>query len=139
MTAFWDKLKGETPDEKSDKKETKAVKKTAKASAAKPTGANKEKAGLFSRVLVRPVISENAMRQQEKNKYVFEVSQSSNKNEISKAVQARFGVVVENVNVIRQKPKIRSFRTNRGTMAGIKKAIVSIKQGQTIELFKEAK
>lgn len=135
--AFWDKLKKEDSDKTTEKKASTAVKKTAKDSSTKQVKVDKEKAGLFSSVLKNPIISENAMRQQEKNKYVFEVSRLTNKSEVAKAVQARYGVKVTKVNVVCQKPKARNFRTSRGTMAGIKKAIVTVKQGETIELFKK--
>lgn len=140
MTAFWDKLTGEKQAEEAAKKDNKKVaksdKKTAKAK--KSARMVKEKAQLFNDVLIRPVVSENAMNQQLAGKYVFEVSQRTNKNEITKAVEARYGVDVTSVNVVCYKPKRRGFRTTVGMMKGIKKAIVTLKQGEKIELFKEA-
>lgn len=140
MTAFWDKLKGEKQDGKAAPKDDKKTAKTDKKAAKAKKGVKivKEKAELFNNVLVKPVISENAMNQQLLGKYVFEVSRWTNKNEISKAVEARYGVEVTSVNVVRYKPKRRGFRTTVGMMKGIKKAIVTLKQGDKIELFKEA-
>lgn len=142
MTAFWDKLKGEKQEAEAAKKDDKkgAAKKVAKKAGKtkKDVAMVKEKSGLFSGILMNPVISENAMNQQVMNKYVFEVSKRSNKTEIAKAIEARYGVTVEQVNVVLMKPKARNFRANAGMMKGRKKAIVTVKQGDKIELFKEA-
>ena len=103
MSAFWDKLTKDKEEAKASSKDTKsAAKKVApaksekkeaakKVSKAKPAKMNKEKAELFNRVLLRPIISENAMNHQMINKYVFEVSKSSTKSEVASAVEAAFG------------------------------------------------
>lgn len=72
------------------------------------------------------------------NQYTFEVLGSANRIEISKAVEKLFKVEVIKVNIINKKPKTKIDRTrrgNKGTKSGYKKAIVSLKAGDTIEII----
>lgn len=139
MSAFWKKS---TTEEQSksvsktakDKIEAKKGKKPVKAKAIK---ANKDKAELYSRVILMPVISENAMNHQVLNKYVFQVATMANKSEISKSIEALYGVTVESVNTVRYKPAKTSFRFKSGQSKGYKKAIVSLEKGQSIDLFSD--
>jgi len=96
-----------------------------------------EKAELANRVLIKPVISENAMNQQTLGKYVFEISQTANKHQVAEAIEAKYGVSVKKVNILRQKAKARRFRWVSGKEKGRKKAIITIQQGESIELFAE--
>mgnify|MGYP003975818201 FL=1 len=96
-------------------------------------------ADLVNRILRRPRISEDTMNKQAEGKYVFEVSSSANKNEVSKAIIALYGVDVEKVNIMNYSKQNKKFRGHTGQTKAFKKAIVSIKKGQSIELFKEAK
>ena len=87
-------------------------------------------------VLRKPVLTEKTMKlMQEENKYTFDVALSSNKTEIKQAVEAMFNVKVTSVNTIRAKTK----RVGRyvGKTARRKKAIVTLAEGNSINLFGE--
>jgi large subunit ribosomal protein L23 len=93
-------------------------------------------------VLIRPLITEKMTGITEKeNKYGFIVDINANKIEIAKAVKEKFGVDVVAVNTIRNKGKTRTQFTRKGRFTGktprVKKAIVTLKEGQTIDLFGE--
>ena len=93
-------------------------------------------------VLIRPLITEKMTGITEKeNKYGFIVDINANKIEIAKAVKEKFGVDVVAVNTIRNKGKTRTQLTRKGRFTGktprVKKAIVTLKEVQTIDLFGE--
>ncbi|MBL7963958.1 MAG: 50S ribosomal protein L23 [Flavobacteriales bacterium] len=91
-------------------------------------------------ILIRPIISEKMSAQAEKQgNYGFEVARTSNKIQIKQAVEKEYGVTVTGVRtmVVRGKNRTRYTKTNilRGRTAGYKKAIVSLKDGDTIDLY----
>jgi len=92
-------------------------------------------------VLVRPLITEKMSGISEKNptKFGFIVNIDTNKIEIAKAVKAKFEVDVVSVNTVRYKGKERTQFTKKGRFTGrtpkFKKAIVTLKEGQTIDIF----
>lgn len=93
-------------------------------------------------VLIRPLITEKmTIITEEENKYGFVVDYNANKIEIAKAIKEKFDVDVVAVNTVRHKGKARTQFTKRGRFTGrtprYKKAIVTIKEGQTIDLFGE--
>ena len=138
MSAFWDKSKqsaAKKPEEKKVAKVSAVSSSTKKRAAAKKMDA--AKASLFSRTVMRPVISENAMNQQMLGKYVFKVAVCANKSEIADSIKAIYGVDVEKVNVVRYKAESKMFRSKQGQKKQFKKAIVTVVKGQTIEMFKE--
>jgi|SRR3989344_1645316 len=93
-------------------------------------------AGKFSYDIVRdPHISEKGTYLAEKNKYTFKVYERSNKLEIKKAVEGIYGVDVLAVNVISIPHKKRRLGKTEGFKKGYKKALVTIKEGQKIEVF----
>jgi large subunit ribosomal protein L23 len=126
---------------KKDKLSEKPVKKDKKMKkkAKKSVKINKEKAHIFSRVLIKPKVSENSMAQQSIGKYSFIVAKSANKYSVKEAIEAMYGVVVEKVNIVNYSTRAHNFRGRKGKRKGIKKAIVSLRSGDTIELFKEVK
>lgn len=72
------------------------------------------------------------------NQYTFEVASGANRIEVARAISKVFNVVVLNVNILNKKPKIKVDRTRRGkagTKNGYKKAIVTLKDGDNIELI----
>jgi len=71
---------------------------------------------------------------QKQNKYVFQVDPKASKNEIKKVVHELFKVDVESVNMIRVHARTKRFRASTGKIPGYKKAIVTIKKGQAIDL-----
>lgn len=88
------------------------------------------------KVLIQALVSEKATDLQEKqNCYMFRVSQNSNKLEIKKAVEKAFNVKVVSVTTIRVKGKTKRLGRFVGQRSGWKKAFVSLKEGDTIELF----
>ncbi|MBN1531956.1 MAG: 50S ribosomal protein L23 [Spirochaetes bacterium] len=86
-------------------------------------------------VIVKPVISEKTTDLMSKNKYVFRVPMKANKKMVSAAVKAIFGVQPERVNMIVVRGKTRRIRFQVGRRAAWKKAIVTLKAGEKIEIF----
>ncbi len=86
-------------------------------------------------VIIRPVITEHSYDMMEKNTYTFEVAKDSNKVEIRQAVEAIFNVKVVRVNTINVKSKPKRMRYQLGRTRTWKKAMVTLQQGDTIELF----
>ena len=87
-------------------------------------------------IIIRPILTEKARKFAEKGQYVFEVSKISNKSEIKKAIEKIFKVKVEKVRIIKLPEKPRRLGRMSGKKKGIKKAIVRLKEGQKIEIFK---
>lgn len=72
------------------------------------------------------------------NQYTFEIDPRANRTEVARAVEEFFNVTVTNVNILIKKPKVKIDRARRGrpgTKGGHKKAIVSLKEGDKIELI----
>lgn len=144
MSAIWDKFKKEE-DGKKDDKSTKAEgaevkkKEIGKSKKAKKAKSDLDKAKLFEKVIIKPIVSENAMSQQVLGKYVFEVNKNASKPEIAKAVKALYGVDVKKVNISVYDSQAKSFRNMAGRTREYKKAIVTVDKEQSIELFTEAK
>lgn len=81
-----------------------------------------------------PLLSEKSLGQRaDANQYVFRVSPSANKSEIKKAIETRFEVKVDSVNTLNMQGKIKSVRGIPGRRAAWKKAVVRLKQGETIK------
>lgn len=95
-------------------------------------------------ILIRPLITEKMTGISEKhpNKYGFVVSVDANKIQIARAVKEKFNVDAVSVNTIMYKGKERTQFTKRGRFTGrtpkFKKAIVTLKEGQTIDIFGQA-
>ncbi len=75
---------------------------------------------------------------QESNKYVFKVHKNSNKSQIKNAVEEVFDVTVESVNVIKVKGKNKTYGRNRVLTPAWKKAMVTLKLGDSISLYEGA-
>jgi large subunit ribosomal protein L23 len=92
-----------------------------------------------TQIILRPVISEKSMDQSTVNKYTFAVADEANKMQIKAAVEELFKVTVLNVNVLTSKRKEKSRNRRRGRQVGYtspwKKAVVTIKAGDSIEFF----
>jgi len=84
--------------------------------------------------IVAPIITEKATILSEHNQVIFEVPVKATKPEIKEAVEQLFKVTVEAVNTIRQKGKTKKFRGHTGRRKDIKKAIVTLKDGDTIDI-----
>ncbi|HHV93920.1 MAG TPA: 50S ribosomal protein L23 [Firmicutes bacterium] len=86
-------------------------------------------------IIRRPVISERTMDLMQQNKYTFEVDIKATKPQIREAVEQIFNVEVEKVNTMRVRGKRRRMGRTEGKRPDWKKAIVTVKEGQRIELF----
>ncbi|MFY0409654.1 50S ribosomal protein L23 [Solicola sp. PLA-1-18] len=86
-------------------------------------------------VLLAPVVSEKSYGLLDDNKYTFVVHPDSNKTEIKIAVETIFGVKVTAVNTINRKGKTRRTRNGQGKRPDTKRAIVSVVEGQSIDIF----
>jgi large subunit ribosomal protein L23 len=87
-------------------------------------------------VLLRPVISEKSVMETERNNYTFAVARDANKFQIKAAVEEQFKVDVLGVRVLTVQPKQkRRGRRQLGTVPGWRKAVVTIADGQKIEIF----
>jgi large subunit ribosomal protein L23 len=84
--------------------------------------------------LIAPLITEKATVLSEQNKVVFKTPLAATKDEIKAAVEKLFKVKVVSVNTIRQKGKSKVFRGVRGKRSDIKKAIVTLRDGDTIDV-----
>lgn len=87
------------------------------------------------RVLIRPAVTEKATDLGTLNKYVFIISDKANKIDVAKAISEVYGVKPISVNII----KIKGKKVNRGKVSGkrkdFKKAIVTLKKGETISVY----
>jgi large subunit ribosomal protein L23 len=125
---------------KKDTKETeKAIKKpAAKKVAPKKTKASEakllrtEKHGLYG-VLKKPYITEKAAVLSENRVYTFEIRQDAGKGEVAAAIRAFYGVDPVRVNIIKLPAKQVMSRGRRGTKPAMKKAMVFLKKGDSIE------
>lgn len=139
--ALLDFLKNKKDAEKSKKA---AVKKVPKASVAPIANEEKMKEspkvtgkmkGFSYNIVKEPHISEKATDLAEKNKYTFKVYENSNKMEIKKSVEGIYGVNVLDVKVLQSPGKKRRLGKTEGFKKGFKKAIITVKEGQKIEIF----
>ena len=89
-------------------------------------------------VLLAPVVTEKAYAGVENSRYAFRVHPDAHKTQIRQAVEELFDVKVERVNVsmVQSKPKRRGM--HRGTRPGWKKAIVQLREGESIGIFEGA-
>jgi large subunit ribosomal protein L23 len=87
-------------------------------------------------IIVQPMITEKMEYLQEaQRKYAFKVHPSANKIEIRKAVEAIYNVTVTDVNVMNRKGKKRRVRYTEGRRSNWKRAVVTLKEGDSIEYF----
>ena len=119
-----------TEAKSASKKTEKKVEKKETAAAAKTTNAK------FSYDAIKqPHISEKASYLGEKNQYTFEISPNYNKKEIKDAVEGIYNVNVLSVNMIKIPPKKRRLGKTEGFRKSYKKAVVTVKEGQKIEIL----
>ena len=85
-------------------------------------------------VILSPVITEKSTIASEHNQVVFKVRSTATKPEIKAAVEKLFNVKVTAVNTLNRKGKTKIFRGVRGRRQGMKKAIVTLEEGQSIDV-----
>ncbi|MCC9709111.1 50S ribosomal protein L23 [Streptomyces sp. MNU76] len=86
-------------------------------------------------VLLKPVVSEKSYALLDEGKYTFIVAPDANKTQIKQAVQAVFSVKVTGVNTLNRQGKRKRTRTGFGQRAGSKRAIVTLAEGDRIDIF----
>jgi large subunit ribosomal protein L23 len=84
--------------------------------------------------ILAPLITEKATQLSDQNKVVFKVALDSSKEEIALAVEELFKVKVIKVNTLIQKGKTKRFRGRPGRRSDMKKAIVTLQEGQSIDI-----
>jgi len=86
-------------------------------------------------ILIKPVVSEKSYALLDDNKYTFVVAPDANKTQIKIAVEEVFGVRVTSVNTMNRQGKRKRTRTGYGKRADSKRAIVTLAEGDTIDIF----
>lgn len=86
-------------------------------------------------ILIKPMVTEKSTGLLAENKYTFIVDLKANKTEVKKAVEEIFKVKVEKVNTMRVKGRYKRVRQFTGKTPDRKKAIVTLKEGDKIEIF----
>ncbi|MEK9152638.1 MAG: 50S ribosomal protein L23 [Patescibacteria group bacterium] len=132
------KKKGSPAAAKQAKTADKAVDAKTKAAETKPVAVKgplaREGAGSAYRILRRPLFTEKTANLQSLGKYSFEVSVDANKNEVARAVRDLYGVKPVSVRIVNVKGKKVRFGRSIGRERDIKKALVTLKSGETISL-----
>ena len=90
-------------------------------------------------VIIRPVVSEKSYAGIEQNTYTFLVDPRANKTEIKEAVQLIWNVRVTSVNTLNRQGKAKRRGWTKGRTAAQKRAIVTLAEGDTIEIFETGK
>jgi len=85
-------------------------------------------------IIVAPLITEKATNASEFNKVVFKVAMQATKPQIKEAVEKLFDVKVKSVNTLRRKGKWRTFRGRYGRTSDAKRAVVTLEEGQSIDV-----
>ena len=92
-----------------------------------------EKIHLYDKIL-SPIVTEKSTNLSEQNKIVFKVSNNSNKKNLKKNIEKIFKVNVIKVNIINKQSRNKITRGRKVKVPGYKKAIITLKKGQTIDL-----
>nr|WP_276926312.1 50S ribosomal protein L23 [Faecalibaculum rodentium] len=89
-------------------------------------------------IILRPVITEKSMKlKADDNKVTFKVAPTANKIEVRNAVEKLFNVKVTNVNILNTADKKKRVGRQTGVVRGFKKAVVTLAEGSSINLFGE--
>jgi large subunit ribosomal protein L23 len=90
-------------------------------------------------IIYRPIVTEKMTHLQDKGRYAFEVDPHATKIDITRAIQKKFNVTVTNVRTMNYKGKTKTQMTRKGRFQGktshFKKAIITLKEGDVINLF----
>ena len=92
-----------------------------------------QKIHLYDKI-ISPLVTEKSTNLSEQNKITFKVNSKANKNNIKKNIESIFKVNVTKVNIINKKTRIKSSRGKKIRVKGFKKAIITLKKGQSIDL-----
>jgi large subunit ribosomal protein L23 len=91
-----------------------------------------------NQVLLAPVVSEKSYSLITDRKYTFRVHEDAHKTQVRQAVEELFGVKVTSVNIVKVQSKPKRRGLTRGRRPGWKKAIVQLREGESIEIFEGA-
>ena len=127
--AMADLYTGKEPKAEKEEKKAKEGKKQAPAKVVKGDTKNAYK------VLIKPVVSEKASFIGQYNQYIFEVALKANKIEVKKAIKALYGVDAIKVNIVNISGKNIRYGRQRGKTKKWKKAIITLKEGQSIQVY----
>jgi large subunit ribosomal protein L23 len=95
--------------------------------------------GLTSeQVVISPVVSEKSYSGIADRRYTFRVHEDAHKTQVRQAIEQLFDVHVERVNIVKVQAKPKRRGLFKGTRPGWKKAIVQVREGETIEIFEGA-
>jgi len=84
--------------------------------------------------IISPIVTEKSTNLSEQNKIVFKVPNKANKKNLKKNVEKIFKVNVTKINIINKQPRKKLVRGRKVKVKGIKKAIITLKKGQSIDL-----
>ena len=85
-------------------------------------------------LIKKPVITEKSTANAQFNKYIFEVRKDANKTNIKKTIEDIYKVKVQKLNSLNVKSKPKVFKGQRGTRSELKRIIVTLKEGNTIDM-----
>lgn len=88
-------------------------------------------------IIMAPVISEKSYEEIDRARYSFKVDQRANKTEIGQAIEEIFNVTVLSVNTMRMRGKKRRMGWTQGRTAHWKKAVVTLREGDKIDIFEK--
>lgn len=125
-------------EEKKNNKEVKPKKAAGKKTSEKKIQAAFPGAKIAYKVLLEPWVTEKTHSVMSLGKYAFKVTQEATKKQVAEAIEGMYGVTVTDVRTITVRAKKRSYGRYEGKKAGFKKAIVSLKDGDSITLFEGA-
>ena len=90
---------------------------------------------LAREIIIKPVVTEKSVDLMQENKYCFKVAKDANKIEIKNAIEEIFKVTVVNVNTVNVHGKMKRMGSTQGMTASWKKAVVTLREGDSIEVF----
>ena len=90
---------------------------------------------LAREIIIKPVVTEKSVDLMQENKYCFRVAKDANKIEIKNAIEKIFKVTVINVNTVNVHGKMKRMGRTQGKTASWKKAVVTLREGDSIEVF----
>ena len=90
-------------------------------------------------LIKKPVITEKSTTNAQFNKYVFEVRNDANKKTVKSIIEETYKVKVEKLNSLNVKSKPKVFKGQRGSRSELKRIIVTLKEGSTIDMGAKVK
>ena len=90
-------------------------------------------------LIKKPVITEKSTTNAQFNKYVFEVRKDSNKKTVKETIEETYKVKVEKLNSLNVKSKPKVFKGQRGSRSELKRIIVTLKEGSSIDMGSKVK